>query len=98
MKMTSAVLTICHALWPGPGPEIFEATSGVRATLLKYASMSATRCSRVGSAGAAGAAAGSVWAQALTAVKHARKSQAARRVGLSKDRIMTDEHLAALMP
>ena len=57
MKSTSAALVISQALWPGPGPGIFEATSGVRAVLLTYASKSASRCSTVGSGGVAGAAA-----------------------------------------
>ena len=34
MKSTSAALVIIHALWPGPGPGILDATSGVRALLL----------------------------------------------------------------
>src|ERR1043165_6329117 len=66
MKSTNAADVIIHALWPGPGPLIFEETfasvaSAPRVPLLTYASRSATRCSRVGSAlaaGAAGAAAG----------------------------------------
>src|SRR5688572_8640754 len=58
MNRTNAVEVICHALCPGPGPGMLEATfaspDGL-ATSLKYASISATRCSRFGAAGAASA-------------------------------------------
>ena len=49
MKSTKAVETIIQPLWPGPGPATFD-TAFTRAELFMYASRSATRCSRVGSA------------------------------------------------
>jgi len=58
MKITNAVLVICHALCPGPGPAIFDCPASVTlAALFMYASMSPTRCSSVGSAGFAAATA-----------------------------------------
>src|ERR1700730_5641696 len=52
MKRTSAAQVIIQALWPGPGPEIFEIicalVSAPRAELFTYASRSATRCSSDG--------------------------------------------------
>src|SRR2546421_7543054 len=55
MKRTSAVEVIIQPLWPGPDPEIFEATcafaaSAARAPLFTYASRSVTRCSSDGDA------------------------------------------------
>src|SRR5687767_5298834 len=51
MNSTSAAEVIIQALWPGPAPPTLEPSPEARAPLLKYASISATRCSRVGSAG-----------------------------------------------
>src|SRR5262245_53325836 len=55
MNSTSAADVIIQPLWPGPDPAIFDdtvasAASAPRAPLLTYASRSATRCSRLGSA------------------------------------------------
>src|SRR5690349_9438789 len=76
MNSTNAAEVIIHALWPGPGPLIFDvifasAASAPRAVLFMYASRSARRCSTFGSAFAAGAAAAgaagvSVGTEALT--------------------------------
>ena len=61
MNSTNAAEVIIQPLWPGPEPEILLFTfasvaSAPRAALLTYASRSATRCARSGSAFAAGAA------------------------------------------
>src|SRR5439155_2858578 len=54
MKSTSAAQVIIHALWPGPGPPMFEAigapASAPRAELFTSASKSATRCPSDGGA------------------------------------------------
>src|SRR5438128_10616396 len=54
MKSTSVAQVIIHALWPGPGPPMFEAigapASAPRDELFTYASKSATRGSSDGEA------------------------------------------------
>src|SRR5262245_61971055 len=74
MKRTSAAHVIIHALWPGPGPAIFDAigdpVSAPRSELFTYASRSATRCSSDGGAEGAGVCPGSGETNAMIPIRN----------------------------
>ena len=85
MNNTSALDVIIQPLCPGPAPATLEATLAVRAPLFMYASMSAIRCSSVGSLGGGGEAGAAAWARAENEVASASPATTSRRREWTRD-------------